>query len=114
MKRILISNICISLLLTYFSIPSLATNNNPKSQSKAIEKLDAKCHVALINGNEAIVFWRTTPEKLAKLASDIIGNKASTPKLKDKVRIYRAYECVLEKEEFSTLKARTLDDKTPR
>jgi len=78
------------------------------------KKVDVKCHVALVDGKETIQFWRTKSDGLSKLTKHIVGKKVSIQNSLDKVKIYKAYECVLEGDKFTSLKAQSLDMKTPR
>ena len=85
-----------------------------KTSTKQDKKVKAKCHVVLVGGNEAIKFWRIQPSQLSKLPNQVEGKKVSTHKSLDKIKVYRAFECVLEGNDFTSLKARTLDQNTPR
>jgi hypothetical protein len=114
MKGFRVSISCF-LLLAIFSVqavkPVIPVDERGGGNNK---KVNAKCHVALIDGNEIIQFWLTKPERLSKLANYIVGKKVMKQKSLEKVKIYKAYECVLEGHEFTSLKAQSLDKKTPR
>lgn len=81
---------------------------------------NAKCYVELVGGGEAISLWLVKPSLLKELSHDIIGQKIiSTLKKakksnKQKYTIYKAKECILEGNEFSSLRARAMDKELPR
>ena len=114
MKGFRVSISCF-LLLAIFSVQA-AQSVKPTEESVRgnNKKVNAKCHVALIDGSEVIQFWLTKPEVISKLANHIVGKKVMKKKSLDKIKIYKAYECVLEGHEFTSLKAQALDKKTPR
>lgn len=95
------------LPLTYSQV-ALSADNIANS------KVAIKCHVLLVGGKEVISLWSVQQKKLQKLKDNIVGKKIRTPKSKQKIEIYQAYECVLEDDEFKSSKARLLDSKTPR
>jgi len=103
------------LLLALFSVQAAKpVDTVDKKAGASNKKVDAKCHIALIDGNEVIQFWQTKSEGLSKLANHIVGKKVTKQKSLDKVKIYKVYECVLESDKFTSLKAQSLDKKTPR
>ena len=73
------------------------------------KKVDAKCFVELFGGGEQIIFWHIPSKKLPNLVSSIVGKKVPTNTSKQKVKIYKAYECVLQKDDFASSKAKALD-----
>ena len=93
------------LPLIYSQLAISASDNN---------KVNIKCYVSLVNGNEIISFWSVSQNKMQKLKDNIIGKKVQPVNSKKKVKIYKAYECVLEDNTFESSKARLLDNKTPR
>jgi len=114
MKIFSVSISCV-ILLALFSVQAakpVKTVEEPGGDSN--KKVNAKCHVELVGGSEIIQFWHIKSEGLSKLAKHIVGKKVTKQKSKDKVKIYKAYECVLERDKFTSLKAQSLDKKTPR
>lgn len=77
-------------------------------------KVAVKCHVLLVGGKEMISFWSIQQNQLKKLKDNIIGKKTLPLESKHRIKIYQAFECVLEDDEFNSSKARLLDSKTPR
>jgi len=103
------------LLFTFISIQAAKAVSVDKGKVAGSDKMiNAKCHVALIDGSEAVLFWRTKPEHLSKLSKRIAGQSAAGQKSIERIRIYRAFECVAEGSKFSSLKAQTLDKTTKR
>ena len=89
------------------------TNRNEKT-------VNAKCYVELVGGGETISLWSVKPSLLKTLANNIVGQKIivismNQPKSKkQKSTIYRAKECILEENEFSSPIARAMDKELPR
>lgn len=101
-------------LLSVSSLLLLSYVLEAKAPAKVDKKVDAKCFVELLGGGEKIVFWHISSKKFPSLASSIVGKKIPTYGSKHKVKIYKAYECVLQKDDFSSSRAKALDAKTPR
>ncbi len=110
-----IISICCIFIFSVFSVqgavPSAGSDIETAKENK---KISAKCHVALIDGSEVIIFSRIQADKLQKLAGKVVGKKVLTAKSLDKIKVYRAFQCVLADDDFTSLKARTLDEKTAR
>ena len=111
MKNIFIS-IFYVLLFSFSS--AQAVDTEVKESSDINEKIDVKCHVALIDGSEAIIFQRIQQDNLVTLSKRIVGERVLTQKSIEEIKIYRAYQCILTEESFTSFKAQTLDKKTPR
>jgi len=102
--------LAMSLLLPLtFSQIALSADGNHETN-----KVPAKCHVSLIDGNEVISFWSVQQKKLSKLKDSIVGKKAYSPQSNSRIKIYKTFECVLDDDDFKSRKARLLDSKTPR
>ena len=114
MKNLIISTCCV-LILSIFSAQAamLSEGSNNKNIEKN-KKVNAKCHVVLVDGSEAIIFYRIKAEKFSKLTNKIVGKRVLTQKSTKKIKVYRAYECVLDKEDFTSQKSQSLDKKTER
>lgn len=95
-----------------FSYAENSTKRATKKPQENIKQVNAKCHVALIDGSEEILLYRIAIEKYRKLANSIVGSKVSTSKSNKKIKVYRAYECVLEDDAFTSRKAQSLDRNT--
>jgi len=114
MKGFVMSISC-ALLLALFSVQAAKPVKTAEGRGVASDKkLDAKCHVALVDGKEIILFWQTKSGGLSKLTKHIVGKKVSIQNSQDKVKIYKAHECVLEGDIFTNPKAQSLDKRTPR
>lgn len=96
-------------VLLVFSFPIEA-----KKSIKKERKVDAKCFVELVGGGETITFFNITEKKLTSLSRLIIGHKITPPGMKQRVKIYKAHECVLLKDNFKGSKAKIVDAKTAR
>jgi hypothetical protein len=95
-----------------------AKNKTPNLNERAV---NAKCYVELVGGGETISLWSVKPSLLKKLKHNIIGQKirvigSKKPKApsKNKAIIYKAKECILEEDEFSSPRARAMDKELPR
>ncbi len=99
----------LSAVLLVFS-----ANIEAKTSVKQDKKVDAKCFVELIGGGETITFWNIPSKKLSVLAKSIIGHKVTTAGSRQKVKIYKAHECVLLKGDFKGSRAKIIDAKTAR
>jgi len=114
MKGFVMSISCIILLALFTVQAAKPVKTVEEKGVTSYKKVNVKCHVALVDGKETIQFWRTKSDGLAKLTKHIVGKKVSVQNSLDKVKIYKAYECVLEGGEFTSLKAQSLDMRTPR
>lgn len=85
-----------------------------KSSQKDNTKVDVKCFVELVGGEETISFWNIPSHQASNLVNTVAGQKVSIPHSKQKGVIYKANECVLLKDNFSGNKAKMLDDKIAR
>ena len=111
MNKLIIS-IFYVLLFSVFSIqPAMAGENNPTKKKKYV---NAKCHVALIDGSDTIIFYHINSDKFPKLANEIVGKRVLTQKSNEKIKIYRVYECVLDNDDFTKANSKALDMKVER
>lgn len=85
-----------------------------KTSVKQDKKVDAKCFVELVGGGERVIFWNISSKKLSSLSKSIVGHKVMVYNSKQKVKIYKAHECVLLKDDFSGSRAKIVDGKTGR
>ncbi|NQY87313.1 MAG: hypothetical protein HRT51_06085 [Colwellia sp.] len=83
-----------------------------KTSTKQDKKVDAKCFVELIGGGEMVSFWNVSQNKVSNLSKSITGHKVMVPGSKQKVKIYKAYECVLFKADFTGRRAKIVDAET--
>lgn len=114
MKNFIISTCCM-FLLGIFSVHAAMKNDvGGEKTIEKIKKVNAKCHVTLLDGSETVIFWRTQPKKLSKLVNNIVGQKVATHKSLEKMKIYKAFQCVLDGDDFTSFQARSIDEKTPR
>lgn len=85
-----------------------------KPSERKDNKVDVKCFVELVGGGETISFWNIPSKKVSNLAKTITGHKVLLSNSKQKVRIYKAHECVLSKDNFTHSRAKIVDSKTAR
>lgn len=85
-----------------------------KPSDKKDKKVDVKCFVELVGGGETISFWNIPTSKVANLAKSITGHKVSVPNSKQKMKIYKAHECALLKDDFTGSRAKIVDAETAR
>ncbi len=82
--------------------------------NKQVIKHEVKCHVELYGGKEVIYFGLAPLTDLKNYAQAIVGKKISVPTIKGKKSIYKAFECVVMNDKFTSRQARLLDSKTPK
>lgn len=85
-----------------------------KTSIKQDKKVDAKCFVELVGGGETITFFNIPEKKLTSLSKSIVGHRVAPPGIRQRVKIYKAHECVLLKANFKGSKAKIVDAKTAR
>lgn len=85
-----------------------------KPSEKEDKKVDAKCFVELVGGGEMVSFWNVSRNKVSILSKSITGRKVMVPNSKQKVKIYKALECVLLNDDFTGSKAKMVDATTAR
>ncbi|MFT6918448.1 MAG: hypothetical protein ACJA2G_001066 [Cognaticolwellia sp.] len=98
-----------SILLINTSFSAVSANTMVK-----YHKVDAKCHVELVGGEQMILFARVKDSQVNKLVDTLVNRKVSTPFSRSKQQVYRAFECVLLEARFNSIKANQLFDKQPR
>ena len=111
MKSLIISALCMFLFST-FSVQ--AAMPNEKSQTEKTKYVNAKCHVALIDGSDTIIYYHINSDKFSKLANEIVGKRVLTQKSIKKIKIYRVHECALDEDDFTSTKSKSLDKKIER
>jgi hypothetical protein len=114
MKNFILSVLCMFLFSTFSVKALMANDEESKKAREEHKKVDAKCHVTLVDGSEAVIMWRTQPKKLSKLVNSVVGQKVATHKSLEKIKIYKAFQCVLDGDDFTSFQARSIDEKTPR
>jgi hypothetical protein len=97
------------LLLTHVNFNVVAANLVVKEY-----KVDVKCHIELVGGKPLIYFARVKESQVNKLVDTLANRKVPTPFSKERQRVYRAFECVLLKAKFNSVKANQLFDAQPR
>jgi len=101
-------------ILPLVSLLSVSYAVEANSKEKQDKKVDAKCFVELVGGGERVVFWNIPSKKLSGLSKSITGHKVMVPNSKQKVKIYKAHECVLLKDDFTSSRAKIVDGETAR
>lgn len=105
---------CIFLFASFFCQAANAKASADNKQAGRAEQVEVKCHVALIDGNEEVLFYKIKAHKLKGLPGKIKGNKVSTSKSSKKISIYKVFECAAKDNEFTSTKSRALDENTGR
>lgn len=114
MKKVILSICCVSIF-SIFSVQAVMQNKGVDKKANEKNKIvNAKCHVALVDGSEAIIFYRLQSEHFSKLTKKIVGKKVLTQESIKKIKVYKAYECVLEQDSFTKASTQSLDKKTER
>lgn len=85
-----------------------------KPSEKEDKKVNVKCFVELVGGGHTISFWNIPTSKISGLSKSITGNKIMITNSKQKVKIYKVYECVLLKGDFTGSRAKIVDGETAR
>jgi hypothetical protein len=114
MKKFTVSAYCLLLIITFSTQAALQPKEDDK---RAVEKnkiVNAKCHVSLVDGSEAIIFYRLKSNDFPRLSNKIVGKKVLTQKSINKIKVYQVFECVLEQNEFTSSNSQSLDKKTER
>ena len=101
--------VAISILLSLSSISANAKNSN-----KRVVAIDYKCHIELIGGIQTIHFVNTKGKSLSGIAHSLVGKTTEKPFSKEKLGIYKVYECVALNDKFSNAQSNALDSKTVR
>ena len=85
-----------------------------KPPEKKDKKVDVKCFVEVVGGGKAVRFWNVSENKVSGLLKSITGRKVMADNSKQKVKIYKAHECVLLKDDFTGSRAKIVDSETGR
>ncbi len=102
------------LLLVVTLCLSVNSSVNAADNAKQEKKVDAKCHVELYGGQQAIYFTTVQEKAINKLDKRLANRKITTVYSKEKQQVYQVFECVKLADNFSTLQARNLFAKYPR
>lgn len=111
------------LFIVFLSYGILTAINISYSYNEIIEpsrkNISVKCYVELIGGSETISFWRIEPSLFTRFPMAIVGQDVFIlPKPKDSVNkkgtVYKAKECTLVENEFSSIIAKTIEKRVPR
>ncbi len=102
----MVVSLVLPLMHSQMALAAVDNHNN--------SKVSAKCHVLLVGGNEIISLWYIQQKQLKKLKDNIVGKKVLPQQSIQRIKIYQAFECVLEDDTFQSGKARLLDSQTPR
>jgi len=103
-----------ALPLVTMLVLSIAVDAKSSNKNNSGKTVDVKCFVELVGGGETISFWNVPSSKVSDLAGSISNRKIPSPTSKQKVKIFKAYECVLLNESFTGNRAKTVDSKTAR
>lgn len=101
---------------------SLAGVANAKSNKTELaeKSVNVKCYVELVGGGETISLWSIKPSLLKGFAHSIVGREIlvisglQRKSNNQKSTIYKAKECVLEEDDFTSARAKAIDKELPR
>lgn len=97
------------IFIANFSLSAAAANIVEKKY-----KVDVKCHVELVGGQQVIYFARVKQNQVNKLVDTLVNRNIPTSIAKEQQKVYRAFECVLLDAKFNSLKANQLFDSQAR
>jgi hypothetical protein len=105
------------VLILIIFIMGLNISNVASAQSTEAneQSVYAKCFVELVGGSETISFWLVKPSALKTLSTVIAGKEillvmnAQKKGSNKKVTIYKTKQCVLDTDQFSSPRARVMD-----
>ena len=101
----------IFIIATIFLFDFSATAANPLD---AKQKINVKCHIEMMGGQQAIYLARIKKQQLKQLPNTLPNRKISTLTSKDKQQVYKVFECILLQARFSSVKANLLFEEQPR
>lgn len=102
------------LVTLIFGSADINAASSAKPKQNLNEKIDAKCFIEIVGGNEMIAFWSIKRGKLQTLSEKILGEKVHIAGKKSKGIVYKVHECKELSEKFSNFRAQNLDAKTPK
>lgn len=71
-------------------------------------KVDVKCHIELLGGEQTIYLAQVKQKKLKNLVNILKNRRIITSTSTDKKKVYKVFECVLNDETFKSAQARQL------
>ena len=111
-------------LIPLMAIASLSLSGVAMAKEKAVQlnekAVNVKCFVELVGGGETISLWLVKPSLLKGFSRSIVGRDIlpltnnSQINSKKKSTIYKAMQCVLEENDFTSARARAMDKESPR
>ena len=120
----------ILVLILFIVIMALNISNVANAESTEVneQSVYAKCfvenlikfsskHDVMVGGGETISFWLVKPSELQSLSTAIVGKEtllvlnAQKKGSNKTVTIYKTKQCVLDTEQFSSPRARVMDQK---
>lgn len=78
------------------------------------QKVNVKCHIEVMGGQQAIYLARIKRQQLKQLPSTLPNRKIYTLTSKEKQQVYKVIECILIQARFSSVKANQLFEEQPR
>jgi hypothetical protein len=98
----------IAITSSLISQPSEAKN----LEKKKAPRVEMKCYVELVGGVSTIYSAVLPNNEIAGLAEHLIGKKISMAGMKKKQRIYKVFECISYKENFTNSAAKLAEQNT--
>ena len=103
-KASMFAKIALVLLLGSSVTYAQSTQNN----------VSVKCHVSLIDGNEAITLWSIPKNRVKHFKEELVGQTVKIKQNRPGIKVYKAHECALDDALFKSSQARALDKKKAR
>lgn len=104
-------SVALSVALSLISISVTAQSSQNK---KYVPSNNYKCHVELIGGIQTIHFVSTKKQSLKEVTNSLVGKKRFKPFSREKLAIYKVFECVWLNDKFTSAQSKAVDEKTPR
>jgi hypothetical protein len=101
-------------MISLSALLAFSCSATAKSETKQSNTVDTKCFVELVGGGEMISFWNIPSKRLPSLSKSIVGHKVVMTGTNQEVKIYKAHECVLLNDDFSSSRAKLVDSETAR
>jgi hypothetical protein len=102
------------LPITFCLLSNCVNAQESGYKNKQVEYSDVKCHVVLTTGKAMISLWRIDKNQLTNIKQWIVGKKVTLPDSTKPSVVYKALSCIAGDAEFTSAKAKLLDENTAR
>ena len=104
----------VALVLLVSAMTNLSAFAKNDRNRLMVATVEYKCHVELLGGVQTIDFISVKEQNLNKLAKSLVGKKKLKPFTKNKLPIYKVFECVKLNDKFKYNQSIMIDEKTVR